>query len=1352
MKMKFYNRLFLVALLVLIVGLGGSSIWFYTYELDKIRNEKKADLDSFADFNVSILANWQNERYGEIDYISTLPDIKEVYSGNSAIVPEWVNPFLADRNYNALFFVTNEGDILYRVVPDNNIPYGEENATEFSVSESKVNYYQDNNGSIYTLIKNPVQVNNIQAGYLVISVGLYGGLLSKIIGPSENKLTNETYIYDDQIKSLFPLLVGKDYLTSLPDADLLSGEILEFNTKEEVPNLIQAKKIPFTDQYLIARMEIQDSYLDLQSFSNFFLLTNGIMIAVIVLTMILLIRRRDYLHTAFLKEEKRKNQVISGKFNTLFTNANDVIIHFDLTGQILECNKKGIELYGYSWKELTGMNISDLRYEKDRMLNDYHMESVKAKTQYEFTTRHVAKTGQVFDVEVCSSKIELEGKVFIQSIIRDVTKRLENERNIKKLNRFYSLLSSVNRAIVKNRSIEKIYEEVIDALVTIGKANLVFIATREGNEFRVVAAGATDKEKLNENYSDLKFPAENEFVRRLNAGEVLIGKMSDGDNIIFETGHKLLSLPLRTYTVSGFIINENLEGIIVIYTGLNYTFTNEEINLFDELSHDLAFAINAIKIKEANETAELKLRTQKKNMSTLLKNMPGIAFRCLPDEHWSMLFMSAGTYGLTGYGYEDFVINKSVKYDEIIFAPDREEVAEKIHLSLARRIPYSIEYRIITKDKKMKWVGEIGEGRIDDIEGRVIEGVIFDITEIKKAQEVLKNSRDFYLYLFNHLPNPIFKTNTEGKVDYVNSAWLSFTGLTRREALGMEWMRIIHTEDYIYFKKNFMQIVENKKEAQFEIKIETTSGEIKWMAINIIPFDDISKNFSGFLGSCFDITKRREAVTDLHQSEKRYRELFENNPQPMWVYNTDTLEFLSVNDAAVQVYGYSREEFLNMTVLDIRPENEHARFLEYIGTQIDFMNWDDGWFHRKKDGSVIEVEVRSHSLPDANGIHQRLVLAIDVTEKKKNLRLLKESEEKFKSIYENTSVGLFTFGEDEKIIMANPAYLNIMGFRDLEEASKINFLSSDYYNSLTINMLRTAFGQSGSLNGFETTWRNHKGREIFIRLNLNVVHKNGKTFYEGSVEDITIKREAEKQLIRAKDEALKSAAMKSNFLAQMSHEIRTPVNVITNFAGIIRDKYTDTDGKDEDIESSFEAIDSAGHRLIRTVDMILNMSQIQAGTYEAGYENFDFMDEVFNPVYREFYTYAESKDISLILIKPSFKVNVFADLYSTRQIFTYIVDNAIKYTSKGMVRIYIEQDELYFSGVVEDTGIGIEESFISKVFEPFSQEYEGYTRQYDGSGLGLTLVKKYCEVNNYTISLSSKKGKGTVFKIKMPRR
>jgi two-component system, sensor histidine kinase ChiS len=234
----------------------------------------------------------------------------------------------------------------------------------------------------------------------------------------------------------------------------------------------------------------------------------------------------------------------------------------------------------------------------------------------------------------------------------------------------------------------------------------------------------------------------------------------------------------------------------------------------------------------------------------------------------------------------------------------------------------------------------------------------------------------------------------------------------------------------------------------------------------------------------------------------------------------------------------------------------------------------------------------------------------------------------------------------------------------------------------------------------------------------------------------------EKELIKAKEKAEESDRLKSNFLAQMSHEIRTPINTILSFTSLLKEEVNDK--VDKDLKESFSIIESGGRRLIRTIDMILKMSEIQAGKLDVHLQEVDILNDVLNNLVNELRFLAERKKLELNIKCNAERTKIFADKYSVTKIFQNLIDNAIKYTEKGSIDLNIYNNgnnQLYVE--VKDTGIGMSKDYLSNLFKPFSQEDSGYTRRFEGNGLGLSLVKNYIEINKASIDVDSEKWKGT---------
>lgn len=266
-----------------------------------------------------------------------------------------------------------------------------------------------------------------------------------------------------------------------------------------------------------------------------------------------------------------------------------------------------------------------------------------------------------------------------------------------------------------------------------------------------------------------------------------------------------------------------------------------------------------------------------------------------------------------------------------------------------------------------------------------------------------------------------------------------------------------------------------------------------------------------------------------------------------------------------------------------------------------------------------------------------------------------------------------------------------------------------------------------------------------ILANQATIAINNAQLYEQQQVSISKLQSINNELVMAKEEAEKSTKLKLEFLAQMSHEIRSPLSVILNYISLIQEEAKNV--MSNEYLDFFGSIENASNRIIRTISLILNMAELQVGTFEYTLQKVNIYKDALKDMIEEYKILAKKKNLELELTTHGENFDIYADKYCIHQIFQNLIDNAIKYTKTGKVSVKLYENENEKIIVeVKDTGIGMCEEYLSKLFNPFTQEEQGYTRKFEGNGLGLALVKKYIELNNSAISVESKKGKGTVFK------
>lgn len=308
--------------------------------------------------------------------------------------------------------------------------------------------------------------------------------------------------------------------------------------------------------------------------------------------------------------------------------------------------------------------------------------------------------------------------------------------------------------------------------------------------------------------------------------------------------------------------------------------------------------------------------------------------------------------------------------------------------------------------------------------------------ERQRAEAALRESEDLYRDLVENSRDLICTHDLEGNLLTVNEAAVRLTGIPRAALLEMNMVEFLDPEWRHGFQGYLKEVLESGS-ATGVMKVRIAGGEVRyWEYDNSLRTGDVAAPV--VRGVARDVTESRRAVQALRESEERHRLLFQNSPVPMWVYDLETLRFLAVNEAAQSHYGYSQAEFESMSIRDIRPPQDLARFDEAISLVAGDRGTTQIWRHLKKNGEVIDVEVTADSIA-FNERSARLVLAVDVTERIRAERerrhaedALRRSEKKYRDIVDFAPIGFYQTTPAGRLLMANRTLAEMFGYRSAE--------------------------------------------------------------------------------------------------------------------------------------------------------------------------------------------------------------------------------------------------------------------------------------------------------------------------------
>ncbi len=483
-------------------------------------------------------------------------------------------------------------------------------------------------------------------------------------------------------------------------------------------------------------------------------------------------------------------------------------------------------------------------------------------------------------------------------------------------------------------------------------------------------------------------------------------------------------------------------------------------------------------------------------------------------------------------------------------------------------------------------------------------------------------------------------------------------------------------------------------------------------------------------------------------AEQRHELMFSANPYPMWVYDCETLRIVRVNDAASKAYGYSREEFLNMTVVEIRPPEDAARFLQSVSRRHDGFNSSGVWRHRRKDGSIIFVEIMAFEF-EHQGRREELILAINVTERSRIEQALGESEASLKSLVESAPFGISQSsiaGNHFKTL--NAALRGILGGYSLEEALQLEIAQQVYADPKDRDRLTEVLLRNRRIEGWEVSLRRRDDTTVPVRITGSLVKGDSdEEFFQAYVEDMTQQSSLERQVRQVqKLEAVGRLA------GGMAHDFNNILVVIKLSTELMLDQTT----PDSPFSKPLLQISNAADRAATLTRQMLAFGRQQMMQPRILNVN-TVVGETTQMLRRVI-----GEDIQLVTRLTDQVENSRLDPDQLTQVILNLAVNARDAMPNGGI-LHLETamadlDEAYTRDhppvqpgryvmlAVSDTGTGIDKSILPRIFDPFFTTKE----MGKGTGLGLSIVYGIVKQSGGYVWVYSEPGHGTTFKLYFP--
>ncbi len=600
----------------------------------------------------------------------------------------------------------------------------------------------------------------------------------------------------------------------------------------------------------------------------------------------------------------------------------------------------------------------------------------------------------------------------------------------------------------------------------------------------------------------------------------------------------------------------------------------------------------------------------------------------------------------------------------------------------------------------------------------------------------------------------IYMTDPDGAILYVNPAFERITGYSQAEALGKNPYMLSSGEVPKTYFSSMWDTILNGGIWEEEIVNRRKDGTLYYANQTVAPISGEEGRISSFVAIQIDITQQKESQRRLRESETLYRNLFENAADSILLIDSGTLQIRECNQAAHTILGYSRDELKQLTYDKLLHPEISSAVLEQLSASSENGRNAFESRHLTRDGKVREVMVHMTGLSLGS---QPFFLAVvhDVTRRKQAEEAIRQSEQKYRLLAENSTDMISQHDMEGRYIYASPACERLLGYSQ-QELIGVNAYTLFHPEDLErIEESHKVIVDGGSKEGqnegiASVTYRIRQKEGTYIWFEtLSRTIENGIIAIS---RDVSERVKMEKDLEKAKDEAEAANRAKSIFLANMSHEIRTPMNSVLGFNELIS-RHLD----DPKLKQYTGQVEKSGRVLLTLIGDILDFSRIEAGKLQLSFEPFS-PRRLSMDIVSMFGIEAEKKGLKFkLLIEEQVPPAIILDETRVRQILINLAGNALKFTEKGSLELIVRAD--YHPAVsgkcgitfsIRDTGIGIPDKEQENIFEAFRQTEGQSNRKYGGTGLGLAISKSLAEAMGGTIYLKSRPGGGSTFTLSFP--
>lgn len=768
-----------------------------------------------------------------------------------------------------------------------------------------------------------------------------------------------------------------------------------------------------------------------------------------------------------MEDVERKLSQSERKYQNLFEGANDATFIMDTEGGHIEANKRASQLLGYTLEEFRQLSFRDIVVpsyipdSEEKLGKLLHGEDIPVYEK-EFKT----KDGRIIPVEVSVSGIEDESGcvAYIQSIVRDITERKKAEHTLQKSEKQY-------KDLFENAPVG-IYRTTPDGRILM--ANPALVRMLGYKSFEELAQRNLEKEGFEAGYPRSMF---REWIEREGqiAGLESAWRRKDGTTLFFRENAK--------------VIRDN-SGNTLYYEG-----TLEDIS--------------------ERKKAEEQVRESEEKYRNIVELAPdGIV---TTDLKGVITSCNSASLDLTGFSKEE-IIGKHFTKLPTSRARDVLQYAKAFYSFIKGEISTPLEVAWRHKDGTIR-LGEVRAALMKKEDKAVgVQIIVRDITERKQAEEELQESEEKYRSIVELAPDGIMTVDLKGVITSCNPAFSELTGFSKEDIVGKHFTTLptAHPKEMPTYIKLFSSLVKREISEPFELKWRRKNGIIRLGEFRVSRMKKGGKTI-GLQVIAQDITERKQAEEQLRESEEKYRSIVDL--APVGIVTTDLKGVItSCNSAFLDMGGFSREDIVgkHFTKLPTVRAKDIPQFIKVLNSLIRGKvptPFEVAWHH--KDGTIRLGELHVSLMKKGGKIIGIQAVAQDITERKKTEDMLKQSEEKYRTLVENVNVGVYRVlpGEEGQFIDVNQAFVNMLGYKNKEEILELK-VKDIYCNPEDRKIFIKKISAQGFLKNEELYLKKKDRTRIIVSDTSTTVYDADGTllYFDGVLEDITERKRTEEEL------------------------------------------------------------------------------------------------------------------------------------------------------------------------------------------------------------------------------------------------